>query len=234
MSLLGLITARGGSKGLPRKNLLEICGKPLIAWTIENAKKSKHIDHIVVSTEDEEIAEIAQIYGAEVPFMRPNELAQDNSIGMEVVHHALEELSEFEDILWLQPTSPLRNKEDIDGIVDFCKKKKAPAAISVCESSKHPNWMFSFNEDDVLLPFTNNKIVYNRQELPKIYTPNGALYFAKTKWLKKTQAFYSDETLGYIMPAARSVDIDSPLDFKLAEFLLNESIKTNNSNLLKK
>ena len=224
MNLLALIPARGGSKGIPRKNVLELCGKPLIAWSIEAAQKSKYIDRLVVSTEDEEIADISRSYGADVPFIRPAELAMDDTPGIEPVLHALDLLPEFDQILLLQPTSPLRTAEDIDGIVDFCKQRNAPVAVSICEPSKHPNWMFTCSEDKRLLPFTNDPIKLNRQELPKIYSANGSLYYARTKWLEKNRVFYSTETLGYIMPTERSVDIDSPLDWKWAEFLLRESL----------
>ena len=230
MNLLALIPARGGSKGIPRKNVLELCGKPLIAWTIEAAQKSNYIDRLIVSTEDEEIADISRSYGAEVPFIRPAELAMDDTPGIDPVLHALDLLPEFDQILLLQPTSPLRTAEDIDGIVDFCKQQNAPVAVSVCESSKHPNWMFTCSKDERLLTFTNEPIKLNRQELPKIYSVNGSLYYARTKWIEQSRGFYTPETLGYIMPNERSVDIDSPLDWKWAEFLLSESFTETDSN----
>ena len=230
MNLLAVITARGGSKGVPRKNVLELCGKPLIAWTIEAAQKSNYIDRLIVSTEDEEIADISRSYGADVPFIRPAELAMDDTPALAAVLHALEQLPGYENILLLQPTSPLRTAEDIDGIVDFCKQRNAPVAVSVCESSKHPNWMFTCGVDERLSPFTNDPIALNRQELPKIYSVNGSLYYARTKWIEQSRGFYTPETLGYIMPNERSVDIDSPLDWKWAEFLLSESFTETDSN----
>ena len=230
MNLLAVITARGGSKGVPRKNIRELCGKPLIAWTIEAAQKSNYIDRLIVSTEDEEIADISRSYGADVPFIRPAELAMDDTPGIEPVLHALDLLPEFDQILLLQPTSPLRTAEDIDGIVQMCREQQAPAAVSICESSKHPNWMFTCGVDERLSPFTNDPIALNRQELPKIYSVNGSLYYARTKWIEQSRGFYTPETLGYIMPNERSVDIDSPLDWKWAEFLLSESFTETDSN----
>ena len=190
MSLVALIPARGGSKGIPRKNIRELCGKPLIAWTIEAAQKSNYIDRLIVSTEDEEIADISRSYGADVPFIRPAELAMDDTPGIEPVLHALDLLPEFDQILLLQPTSPLRTAEDIDGIVQMCREQQAPAAVSICESSKHPNWMFYCGENGIMSPFMDFPIATRRQGLPIIYTVNGALYLAKTTWLKENKSFF--------------------------------------------
>ena len=131
MSVLGLILARGGSKGIARKNIKNLCGKPLIAWSIEIAQNADSVEKVVVSTDDEEIAEIAQKYGAEVPFLRPAELAQDDTPSMAPVLHALEQLPKFEMILLLQPTSPLRTTTDIEGIFTMCQERKAPAVVSI-------------------------------------------------------------------------------------------------------
>jgi CMP-N,N'-diacetyllegionaminic acid synthase len=222
MSLLALIPARGGSKGIPRKNIRNLCGKPLIAWSIEVAQESDLVDKIVVSTDDEEIAEIALSYGAEVPFLRPSELAQDETPGIDPVLHALDKLPQFDMILILQPTSPLRNVSDIEGILKMCQERLAPAAVSICESSKHPNWMFYRGEDGTLSPF-ENILATRRQELPKIYSVNGALYLAKTSWLKENKSFFSTDTLGYTMPSDRSGDIDSPFDWEVVEFLMKKN-----------
>ena len=223
MSILALIPARGGSKGIPRKNIKELYGKPLIAWSIEVALNADFVDHVVVSTDDEEIAEIALDYGAEVPFLRPSEFAKDETPGIAPILHALELFPEVEQILLLQPTSPLRTSEDIDGIVQMSLERKASSVVSICESPKHPNWMFFCGEDKKLYPFTDDPIATRRQDLPKVYTVNGALYIAKTKWLKQNQSFFALETLGYLMPAERSTDIDTPLDWELVEFLMNKN-----------
>ena len=224
MSVLGLILARGGSKGIARKNIRNLCGKPLIAWSIEIAQNADSVEKVVVSTDDEEIAEIAQKYGAEVPFLRPAELAQDDTPSMAPVLHALEQLPKFEMILLLQPTSPLRTTTDIDGIFKMCQERKAPAAVSICESSKHPNWMFSCSNDGKLSPFTDNPIAMRRQDLDKIYTLNGSLYLAKTDWIQDNRSFLSPETVGYLMPPERSLDIDTMFEWSLVEFLMSKNL----------
>ena len=224
MSVLGLILARGGSKGIARKNIKNLCGKPLIAWSIEIAQNADSVEKVVVSTDDEEIAEIAQKYGAEVPFLRPAELAQDDTPSMAPVLHALEQLPKFEMILLLQPTSPLRTTTDIDGIFKMCQERKAPAAVSICESSKHPNWMFSCGNDGTLSPFTDNPIAMRRQDLDKIYTLNGSLYLAKTDWIQDNRSFLSPETVGYLMPPERSLDIDTMFEWSLLEFLMSKNL----------
>ena len=222
MSLLALIPARGGSKGIPRKNIKKLCGKPLIAWSIEAAQKSKYIDRIIISTEDQEIADVARSCGAEVPFMRPHTLAQDDTPGIAPVLHALEKFPRIEQILLLQPTSPLRTADDIDGIVNKCQERHTPAAVSVYESSKHPNWMFFCGEDEKLSPFTDNPISTRRQDLTKVFALNGALYLANAQWLIQTESFISPETLGYVMPPERSADIDTLLDWEWLEFLMKK------------
>ena len=224
MSLLALIPARVGSKGIPRKNIRELCGKPLIAWSIETAQKANYVDQIVVSTDDEEIADVARSYGAEIPFIRPHTLAQDDTPGIAPVIHALEQFPEVEQVLLLQPTSPLRTTTDIDGIVKMCQEAQAPAAVSICEPSKHPNWMFSCGKDGKLSPFTDNPIATLRQDLPKVYTLNGALYLANAQWLIQTESFISPETLGYVMPPERSADIDTLLDWEWVELLMSKKL----------
>jgi CMP-N,N'-diacetyllegionaminic acid synthase len=223
VSLLALIPARGGSKGIPRKNIRGLCGKPLIAWSIEVAQEAASVDKIVVSTDDKEIAEIALRYGAEVPFLRPPELAQDETPGIDPVLHALDKLPKFDTILVLQPTSPLRTAGDIDGILKMYREHQAPAAVSICESSKHPNWMFYCGEDGTMSPFMDIPIMTRRQDLPTIYTVNGALYLAKTSWLKENKSFFSADTLGYMMPSERSIDIDTSLDMDWVEFLMRKN-----------
>ena len=222
VSLLALIPARGGSKGISRKNIRELCGKPLIAWSIEAAQNSVSVDKIVVSTEDEEIADIARFFGADVPFLRPKELAQDDTPGIAPVLHVLEKFPGFEQILLLQPTSPLRTADDIDEIVNKCQEQQTPAAVSISETSRHPNWMFYCDEDGKLSPFTDSPRATRRQDLPKIFTVNGALYLGKSEWIQQTCDFISSETLGYVMPPERSKDIDTLLDWEWVEFLMKK------------
>jgi len=226
-TILGLIPARGGSKGLPRKNVRPLLGKPLIAWTIEQALASKHLDRVVVSTDDEEIAEISKKYGAEVPFMRPKELARDNAKGIDVVFHAMDWFRkngrdrQYDLIMLLQPTSPLRTAEDIDKAVELLFFKKAKAIVSVCEVDHHPLWTNTLPDNECMKDFIRKEIINkNRQELPAFYRLNGAIYLAYCDYLKKQKSFFGKDTFAYIMPKERSVDIDSELDLKLAEILM--------------
>lgn len=224
MKTLALIPARGGSKGIPRKNCRLLAGKPLIAWSIEAALASPFIDSVVVSTEDQEIAEISLEYGALVPFMRPSELAQDDSPGMAPVLHALTMLPEFDHILLLQPTSPLRTVIEINRCIEFAIAQKANAIVSVCESAQSPYWMYELDATNHLSKLIANNDITRRQELPTVYSLNGALYFARTEWLHKAQTFLTDETLGFVMPLEQSLDIDTPFDWKIAELLLAETL----------
>lgn len=223
MSLLAVIPARGGSKGIPRKNIKPLAGKPLIAWTIEAAKQANCIDRIIVSTEDDEIASVARAFGADVPFMRPAELAADDTPGIAPVLHAMEQLPRYDWLLLLQPTSPLRAAADIDGIWAFCQTRGAPSAVSVCSVSKHPYWMYQRDTSDRLQPLIADRPdVTRRQDLPQAYALNGALYLARTAWLQERCGFVGPETLGYMMPEERSVDLDTPYDWRWVEYLIEQ------------
>lgn len=227
-TVLGIIPARGGSKGIPRKNIQELGGKPLIAWTIEAAKGALCIDRIIVSTEDEEIAAFARALGAEVPFIRPLELAADDTPGIDPIHHAIKELPGFDWALMLQPTSPFRTSSDIDGIFNYCQAHAAPSAVSVCEAGKHPYWMYQRDEMDRLQPvIAGRPEIARRQDLPSVYALNGALYLGQTDWLLKHKGFVGQETIGYVMPGERSLDLDTVQDWEWAEYLLNKIKKTN-------
>ncbi|MBM9603017.1 acylneuraminate cytidylyltransferase family protein [Desulfopila inferna] len=223
--ILALIPARGGSKGLPGKNIRNLHGKPLIAWSIEAAMKSNYIDRIIVSTDSADIATIAEEYGAEIPFMRPTELAADNSSGIDVCLHALEWYSNKSDIydllLILQPTSPLRTASDIDAAIETLGAKQAKAVVSVCETDHHPWWSSQLPQDGNMENFIRPEVLNkNRQELPNYYRLNGAIYLIETKLLRKTHSFYGPDTFAYIMPPERSIDIDSLPDLLLAEAYL--------------
>jgi len=224
MSVLAIIPARGGSKGIPRKNIKPLMAKPLIDWSIEAAKQSSCIDRIIVSTEDKEIASVACELGVDVPFMRPDELAADDTPGVAPVLHAISQLPNYDWILLLQPTSPLRTAEDIDGIWQFCQERGAPSAVSVCEVGKHPYWMYKCDAAERLEPLIKGRPdVTRRQDLPPAYALNGALYLARTDWLLEQQDFIGPETRGYIMPPERSVDLDTPQDWLWVEFLIEQS-----------
>ncbi|WP_423607177.1 cytidylyltransferase domain-containing protein [Sphingomonas sp. MS122] len=220
MAVFALIPARGGSKGIPRKNIREIAGKPLIAWTIQAALAAPGVDAVVVSTEDEEIAAVSREWGADVPFMRPAELAADETPGIDPVLHAIDVLPSYDAVLLLQATSPLRGVADIEGILTLAAQTGAPAVVSVCEPEDHPNWMYRLDAGSRLAPLMPTPEVTRRQDLPPVYALNGAMYFARTDWLRETRGFLSAETRGYPMPAERSVDIDTPLDWRVAEMLL--------------
>lgn len=216
MRVLGLIPARGGSKGLRRKNVLSIAGKPLIAWTIEAALAAGSIDRVVVTTDDAEIAEVAAAHGAEVPFRRPAELARDETPGIEPVLHAIEVLPGYEMVVLLQPTSPLRMAHDIEGAVAMAGS--GAMVVSVTEAP-HAGWIFPMAPDG-RLGIGPNQPAARRQDMPKQYMLNGAIYVARCDALCASRRFLDDGTLGYVMPVERSVDIDGPSDWRLAELLL--------------
>jgi len=222
-SVLAIIPARGGSKGVPRKNIRQLSGKPLIAWTIEEAKKSKYIDRLIVSTDDEEIAAIARKWGGEVPFMRPSSLSQDHTPGIEPVLHAISSLPGYDYIVLLQPTSPLRTSEDIDLCLEHCQGQNANACVSVTMTDKSPYWMYHLTDENALEPvIIPEKPIFRRQDAPDVYVLNGAVYIAKTSWLQENQTFLHKETIGYVMPRERSIDVDTELDFSILETIIRE------------
>jgi len=221
-SILAVIPARGGSKGLPKKNILELAGKALIAWSIEAASKSRYIDRLIISTDSKKIADVAKQYNCEVPFMRPPELATDDANSDEVILHALDKLGDKYDIVMvLQPTSPLRESKDIDQALELMQKNNISAVVSVCSSKKPLHWHFTLESDGKLKQIYKDKIFYtNRQELPITYSPNGALYIAKTDYFRSKKTFYTSSTFAYLMPPERSVDIDNQIDFFTAEAII--------------
>ncbi len=228
MRVLGLIPARGGSKSIPRKNVAFVAGKPLIAWTIEPALQCPSLSRVIVSTDDREIAGAAKRYEAEVPFMRPVELAQDDTSSIDVVIHAIRWLEAHENdrpdyVMLLQPTSPLRNSDDIERVNRIAREKDADGIISVCRVHHHPYWMKRINEDGVLVDYVSDKQeCTSRQGLPPAYVLNGAIYLARTDVLLNQQTFYTERTYAYIMPLERSLDIDSPWDLYLADLVLKD------------
>lgn len=218
--MIAIITARGGSKGLPRKNILPFCGQPLIAHTIEAAKKSQAIERIIVSTDDQEIAAVSQEFGAEVPFMRPAKLATDTASSREVVLHALSFLEKQGESVGtfclLQPTSPLRTSADIDAAFRIFQGKKADSVLSITPYDHPVQWAMELRDDGILLPRGKEKIA-RRQDLADYYRPNGAIYMFKTTFFKGALEYLGPESYGYIMPPERSVDIDTQLDLVVAE-----------------
>jgi len=222
LNTFALITARGGSKGIPRKNIKAIAGKPLICWTIEAALRSSLLNAVVVSTDDLEIAELARQAGAQVPFMRPAELAQDQTPGLDPVLHALDQLPQYDSVLLLQPTSPLRTTDDIDGCLNLVMREKAQSVVSVSETETHPYWTYRLNADQTMVRLLDVAPVARRQDLPAFFSLNGAMYFAEANWLRNSRSFVGAETLAYVMSKEHSVDLDTPLDWKFAELLLKE------------
>ena len=225
MALIALIPARGGSKGIPKKNIKLLSGKPLIYWTIQAALKSKFVDEVVVSTDDKNIAQVAKECGASIPFTRPKELASDNSSSMSVVKHAINNIKNIDNILLLQPTSPLRTSEDIDEVINLQKHSQMESVVSISLSSKHPAWMFSLSKDNTLKNFYKFKPDQRRQDLADIYVLNGSIYLATKSFLEINNSFITSATFGYLMPPERSVDIDNEFDWELAEFLMNKRKK---------
>lgn len=194
----------------------------MIAWTIEAALRSRSLDSVLVSTEDKEIAQIAREWGGQVPFLRPPELARDDTPGIDPVLHILEQTPGFDAVLLLQPTSPLRTTEDVDACIALAQGLGAPSAVSVSKADVHPYWMCSLGADRRLRALVDTQPISCRQELPLMYALNGALYYAGADWLQKHRAFVTAETVAYVMPPERSVDLDTLLDWKLAELLLEE------------
>ena len=224
MNITSIITARGGSKGIPRKNIKLLNGKPVIAYSIEASTSNNLIKNTFVTTEDKEIAEISKKFNAEV-IKRPDELAQDNSTSVDVILHALdylEDKSKLPDIfVLLQPTSPLRSSNDITNAIELFKENECRGLVSVC--AQDHGGMLNLSIDDGYLNHVSDKNHFQirRQDLPQLYYPNGAIYITTPESMRKSKTFFPEKTIPYIMPQERSVDLDSELDFKFAEFLLN-------------
>jgi len=220
-SIIGVITARGGSKGLPGKNLAPLGGRPLIAWTIKAGQSASSLDRLIVSTEDETIAEVAQALGCEVPFRRETHLARDETPSIDVLIHALEQCPGYDYVVLLQPTSPLRTAEDVDTAIRFCIECSAPACVSVSRAKKSPQWMFTMDEKAHLSPATSSYSIPNRrQDLQSVYVLNGAIYVADIDWLRTERTFFGPQTVAYEMPVDRSLDIDTEHDLRVAEVYL--------------
>lgn len=219
IKILGLIPARGGSKGLPKKNLYLFNKKPLIQWTIESALESNSLDRIIVNTDDESIANFSRSKGVEVPFLREPHLAQDDSRIVDAVLNVLEKLINFDFILLLQPTSPLRTKEDITNIIKLQKQYNASSLVSVCEAKENPALFYEINNDNYLSKSFEQYKGSNRQEYKRNYIINGALYLSSVENLKNNKSFITNKTIPYVMPRERSIDIDDITDIRWGEFI---------------
>lgn len=226
--MLALIPARGGSKGVPRKNIRIMAGHPLIAYTIAAAKKAKHIDRIIVSTEDEEIAEIARKYGAEVPFMRPEELAGDHAKVIDTMIYTIDRLNEtstapIRDFILLQPTSPLRTPDDIDKAIELFYDRKADAVGSFIKTDLHYTRFRKIAEDGMTIDcFPGTDFLLNRQEKVPLYINNGAIAIYNYEVLKTKYSYNFDKPYAYVLDDERAVDIDTIRDFEYAEWLITK------------
>ena len=226
MSVLALVTARGGSRGVPRKNLATLGGRPLLAWTLEAARQSGRITRTLLSTDDPEIADVGVRMGAEVPFLRPAELATDDAAHIDVVVHALEWLQQREGdlpmyTLLLQPTSPFRTSADIDAAVALAARRNAESVVGLTPAVDHPFFVKGLNADDTLYDFATPPAGYlPRQALPSAYVVNGAIYLVRTETFLRLRSWFLPGTVGYVMPRERSLDIDEPSDLEAAEWFL--------------
>jgi CMP-N,N'-diacetyllegionaminic acid synthase len=229
--VIAIIPARGGSITVPKKNIHPLMEKPLIAWTIDIAIQTPILERVIVSTDDLEIARIARENGAEVPFIRPSEIAQDSTPDIEVYRHLIAWLIEYERVfpdivVWLRPTSPLRTVEDIEKAVDILISTDADCVRSVCRVEHHPYWMKRL-EGSRLLPLIEGKdehTYYRRQLLPPIYRLNGSVDVIRCKSVERNDMLFSDDMYGYVMPFERSIDLDDQFDFEVAEMLIRRQI----------
>ena len=231
MNIICVIGARGGSKGVPGKNIRPLLGKPLIAWTIEQAKNCSLINHVVVSTDNKEIAEISKDYGAEVPFIRPKELATDRSGKWEVWQHALnacEEFykKEFDIYIDLDCTSPLRDVDDIYKAIEQYKKSDVDAIFSVCESRKNPYFnMVEYDKNNNLKVVKSlDYPIIRRQDSPKVFEHVASIYVLNSDYLRNGNGLLSGRTKGYDIGIKKSFDLDSEFDFELIEHIMKKKI----------
>ena len=229
--VVAIIPARGGSKGVPRKNIKLLAGKPLIAYTIETALDSKLLDRIIVSTDDSEIAEIARSYGAEVPFIRPKELAEDDVPDLPVFQHALRYLEKNENwqteiVVNLRPTAPFRTSGHIDDAIRKLIETDADSVRTVCEVEHHPYWMKTLEGDKAipLIPGKTEDIFYQRQLLPPVYRLNGVVDVMRRKFIMEENMLFGPDTRVLIIDKIKSFDINTPFDFLVAELIIREGM----------
>lgn len=219
--VLGLVPARGGSRGLPRKNLRQLAGRPLLEWTAAAGLDSEYLDDLVLSTDDDEIARVGDAAGMQVRFRRPASAATDEALASQVVTHALGVLpEEYDLVVYLQPTSPLRTAADIDGAIEALVEANADFCVSVHPSPERPDLMFYLDPEDRIVPVTGTFVARRRQDVPPCYVINGAVYVAGTTAFLEHQTFIGQGTVAYRMPTTRGLDIDDLADFERAEAIL--------------
>lgn len=222
-TFLAIIPARGGSKRLPRKNVLDLAGKALIAWSIEAGLNSKYIDEVIVSSDDDEILEVAKKFGANI-IQRPDELASDTATTFDAIKHTIENSKKYDYIILLQATSPMRNEIHIDEAIKLLESKNVDAVVSVCEMDHSPLWSNTLDESLSMQGFLKDEVLNKRsQDLEKYYRLNGAIYICKTDKLLEEESFFIKENiLAYKMDRKSSIDIDEEIDFKMAEVLIEK------------
>ena len=225
--VLGIIPARAGSKGLPGKNIKQFCGKPLLAYAIEAGSKCEFIDNLIVSTDSEEIAEIARTLGAQVPFIRPSNLALDITLSTDVVIHALDFFKDnmkliFDYVIVIEPTSPLRDSTDLkQAIENLLKHEVAKSIVGIClTENQNPNYLFKLQKNDTIVKYDkSNQTLSRRQDLDEVYFVEGSLYISDVDYFRQKNTFYHDKTIGFILPKWKSIEIDDIFDFIMAEAL---------------
>jgi CMP-N,N'-diacetyllegionaminic acid synthase len=227
MGNLAIIPARSGSKGLKDKNIKLLSGKPLLAYTIEAARESGLFDEIMVSTDSQEYADIAKQWGANVPFLRSDELSNDTASSWDVVKEVIEGYkdlgAEFDTVALLQPTSPLRTSNDIIEGYNVIEVKEANFVVGVCEMDHSPLWANTLPEDLSMENFIRPEVVkMPRQSIPTYYRINGALYIVKVDYLMRTPDIYGERSIASVMRKENSIDIDDQMDFTIAEVLISE------------
>ncbi|MEM9696276.1 MAG: acylneuraminate cytidylyltransferase family protein [Myxococcota bacterium] len=219
--VLAVVPARGGSKGVPRKNLHPVAGQPLIGWTLDAALASDCVDRVVVSSEDDEILAVAARWGDAIPLRRPPELALDTTPGIEPVLHAIEAQAEtFTRVVLLQPTSPLRTAADIDAMMAWMVAESVPCCLSVSPAGHPPHWTFTLDDRHHLERVVDAPPPIQRQQAPDYVALNGALYAAEVPWLLQHRTFLHADSRAWVMPVERSLDVDSAFDLELCEAVL--------------
>lgn len=223
--VLGLIPARGGSKRLPRKNILPFGGFPLIKWTIDAARNAHSLDYFILSSDDDEIIDVAREFGCDAPFRRPASLSTDLASSVDVALHALDYFMDYDWIVLLQPTSPLRTSHHIDEVVNICEREDVFSCVSVYATADEKNKLFYIGKNGCLQDFQQDVKKKSTGDARKTYSLNGAIYVVHKKFLEKNKSFFSNSTRAYVMPQWASIDIDTSEDFEVATQHLKNSTK---------
>lgn len=226
MNILGIIPARGGSKGLKNKNILDFNNKPLISWSILSAKKSGIFKRLIVSTDSKKIAKISKKYGAEVPFLRPNNISGDNAKSSDLVIHAINFYKNkkiiFDYVFLIEPTSPLREVKDFKSCFNLIKRNKVKSLVTVSKvKSQHPSFLYKVYKKNKIKPYLDLKEKeIRRQDIKSLYFLDGTLYCSEVETFLKNKTFYHKNTSAIIVPDWKSIEIDNYYDFRIAEFLM--------------